>query len=1040
MKRAGCATFWLASVLWGQNGRVDFDRQIRPIFSDNCYACHGPDDNNRKAGLRFDTREGAFRDGGNDKIIVPGDAASSRLYRRISDQSASRMPPPSSGHSLTADQIDSIRRWIDQGASWESHWAFVPPKRPVIPTVKDQKRVRNPVDAFVLKRLETEGLQPSPEADKATLLRRVSLDLTGLPPTPAELDSFEQDKSADAYEKQVDRLLHSPHYGERMAMQWLDLARYADSHGYHIDSHRDMWPWRDWVIRAFNRNMPFDQFTIEQIAGDLLPNATLEQRIATGFNRNHMINFEGGAIPEEYQLEYVVDRVDTTATTWLGLTLGCARCHDHKYDPITQKEFYSFAAFFNSVSEEGLDGMDGNAKPFLKLPTEQQRAEQERLTPQIVRLQAALPVALMSLKQLKWEKERTDSMPPPSTDGLAAHYEFDGSLADTSGQYQHGRVLKGSVAFTAGPVGRAAAFDGNTSVVLAKPGALEKTKPFSLALWLKPTATRETRILTYATAIELILEKAQVLPHLRQVSSLRLRLADSLVIRSRKSIQIGTWHAVAVTSDGSTKASAVRLYIDGQPAEIDVLEDSLPPAPAGGPLAIGDPASGNPYKGDLDDLRIYRRVLSTGEINQLAIQEPARATLALPIDKRSADQTRRLYDYFLSYQADGDIPKQYAELKDLNRRRDELEKSILTTMVMEEMNHPRDTHVLARGDYRNPGEKVYPGTPAVLGEWPQDAPRNRLGLAKWLVDERNPLAARVAVNHFWQMYFGLGLVKTSEDFGSQGDAPSDPALLDWLATEFVRTGWDIRALQKLIVTSATYRQTSRTTPQLQERDPENRLLARGPRFRMPAEMVRDNALAVSGLLNPQVGGPSVFPYQPAGLWEELAFGGAFSMQTYVQSKGPDLYRRSMYTFWKRTSPPASLTTFDAPNREKCTALRLVTNTPLQALVLENDPTYVEAARVLAQRAIREAGGSVDKRIAFAFRLATARRPTQQEQAILSKLQAAELARYTEHPSDARKVTSVGEFPVPAGQDLAELAAWTSVASVILNLDETITKE
>ena len=1032
---------------------VDFDREIRPILSDNCFACHGPDERQRMAGLRFDIKEGAFLDRGKYKIIEPGNAAQSRLFQRIAATAkALRMPPPGSGHSLTDHQIQLIRDWIDQGAAWETHWAYVKPKRPAIPPVKGPKWVRNPIDNFVLARLESENLKPSPEADKTTLLRRLSFDLTGLPPSIEEIDAFLKDKSPAAYEKQVDRLLQSPHYGERMAMPWLDLARYADTHGYHIDSHRVMWPWRDWVISAFNRNMPYDEFTVEQIAGDMLPGATDAQRIATGFNRNHMINFEGGAIPEEYQLEYVVDRIEATATTWLGMTMGCARCHDHKYDPIKQKDFYSFAAFFNTIPEEGLDGRDGNAKPMLRLPSPGQAAEEKDLKDKIQGLQSRLPDAGLALLQAAWETNRRESLIAPSRDGLLVHYEFDGSLADTSGHYRHARAVKGEATFPAGPVNRSVSFDGLTRVDFGDAPSLDKSRAFSLALWMKANSGREMDVLARVEdsatrrGYELRLGKSEALPHLREASHLYFRLThkwpgDAIEIQSRDLFITGKWYAVAVTYDGSGKGSGLRLYIDGQAAEFDLPRDSL----AGSigtakALEVGDGAISDPYKGQLDDLRIYGRVLEIAEVRQLALQEPARATLFLPVLKRSREQKARLQDYFLRFDAPQGIRTDYAELGRLNARFDDLEKSILNTMVMKEMDSPRSTNILGRGDYRNRGERVSPNVPAILPPLPKDAPRNRLGLAQWLVSPENPLTARVAVNHFWQMYFGLGLVKTAEDFGVQGDAPSHPELLDWLATEFVRTGWDVRAMQKLIVTSATYRQSSRVSPELHERDPENRLLARGPRFRLPAEMVRDNALAISGLLNGKIGGASVFPPQPGGLWEEIAYGGVFSAQKFVPSHGSDLYRRGMYTFWKRTSSPPALTTFDAPNREKCVARRAVTNTPLQALALENDPAYFEAARVLAERTIREAGRNPDQRIVYAFRAATARKPTAKEIAILRDVARDALTSYRGNPGRAREIISVGESRPDRREDPGELATWTNVASVILNLDETITKE
>jgi mono/diheme cytochrome c family protein len=779
--------------------KIDFDRQIRAILSENCFACHGPDEKARKAKFRLDTKSGAFaplRGGG--FAIVAGKPAESELIRRISSPEADeRMPPVKSGKKLTSGQVELLRKWVAQGAKWSEHWAFVPPRRPTLPKLDDADWAHNGIDRFVLARLRTSGLKPSPEADRPTLLRRLTLDLTGLPPTPSEVDAFLADAGSDAYEKQVDRLLSSPHFGERMALDWLDAARFADTHGYHIDSGRDMTKWREWVIAAFNQNKPFDQFTIEQLAGDLLPNATLGQKIASGFNRNHMINFEGGAIPEEYHTAYLVDRVNTTGTVWLGLTIGCAQCHEHKFDPISQKEYYQILAFFNNVPENGLDGSKGNAAPLLKVPSPGQKQMLEHL---------------------------------------------------------------------------------NTAVKDLEP-RLRTFKP----------------------------------------------------------------------DDPEAKALSERLA------------------------------------------------------------------------------------------------KLRQELSDLDKR-------IPTTMVMEEMPKQRDTFLLVRGQYDKKGDKVTANVPAFLPALAKDAPGNRLGLARWLVDPAHPLTARVAVNRYWQVFFGTGLVKTAEDFGSQGELPSHPELLDWLAVEFAspsaapsgsgsKTPWDIKSFIKLIVTSATYRQSSAVTRELHERDPENRLLARGPRHRLQAEFIRDQALAISGLLDREIGGKSVSPYQPPGLWEELmsrADGKNWTAQTYVQDHGKYLYRRTMYTFWKRTCPPPTLATFDAPDRETCTVRRARTNTPLQALVLMNDPTYLEASRKLAERMMNEAK-TTDERIAFAFRLAIARKPTERETAVLRRIFDTQMAEYRKDGNKAVKLLTIGEAKRDEKLDPAELAAWTIVASAILNLDETVTK-
>ena len=1025
---------------------VDFDRQVRPILSDNCFACHGPDEKHRMMGIHFDTKEGAF---GKPGVIVPGDSAHSKMYLRISNPNvAMRMPPSYSGRKLTPAQIETVKNWIDSGAKWESHWSFVPPKRPELPAVKDTAWVRTPIDNFVLAKLEQQGLHPAPEADKTILLRRVTFDLTGLPPTPAELNAFLADNSPNAYDKVVDRLLASPHYGERMAMQWLDFARYADTHGYHIDSAREMWPWRDWVIGAFNRNMPYDEFTVEQIAGDMLPHPTQTQIIATGFNRNHMINFEGGAIPEEYQNEYIVDRIEATSTTWLGITLGCARCHDHKYDPFTQKDFYSFGAFFNGVPEKGLDGYKGNAVPFLQLPSPQQAQMKQMLLDAIKKEDAKVAAA-----QSAWERDERSTPIADVTSGLVDEYRLDGSLDNQLHADRAGKLLAGKLTYTDGRAGRAADLDEEPNVSLGAAGTFRPDQPFSVAVWVKADGPSGMALLQnpeYEIKLDYCSkENCNVIVHFK----------NGIEVKSKQGVTLENWSHLIASYDGSENAKGIQIYIDGRNVPTDTVADvhasqteprppgsgpkpaTEPRAPASGPpdLQIGNKTLGTAFKGQISDLRFYDRRLYASEALQIGLLNPLHAVLSIPTERRSEDQAKWLRKYFVAEIANRAEKQLNTDFETLNRGLDQINREIPSTMIMSEMDKPRDTFVLARGDYRNRGEKVSPDTPAVLPPVPRDAPRNRLTLAKWLIDPGNPLTARVAVNHFWQMYFGIGIVKTSGDFGSQGDPPSNQALLDWLATEFIRTHWDVKAMQRLIVTSAVYRQSSKVSPELLEKDPENQLLARGPRFRLPAEMIRDNALAISGLLNDKIGGRSVSPYQPKGLWEEMAFGGDFSAQKYEQSHGADLYRRSMYTFWKRSVPYPSLNTFDAPDREKCTAHRSVTNTPLQALVLWNDPTYVEAARALAQRDLEQAGPTDADRIRFAFRLATDRDPTAQELSILDNLYQTESAKYTANKAAAGKLISVGESKADPKLEPSQLAAWTLVTSAILNMDETITK-
>ena len=1052
---------------------VDFQKDVRPILSDQCFACHGPDEKARQAGLRLDTREGAFADRGGYRVIVPGDAAASRLYQRIShEHEAARMPPPTADRRPGPEQIETLRRWIDQGAAWETHWAYAPL----------DAGGGGSIDSFIRRRLAAEALEPSPEADKRTLLRRLSFDLTGLPPAPEDVAAFLRDRSPQAYERQVDRLLRSPHYGERMALEWLDLARYADTHGYHIDSRREMWPWRDWVIRAFNENKPFDEFTVEQIAGDLLPNPTRGQRIATGFNRNHMINFEGGAIPEEYHVEYVIDRVETVSTVWMAMTMGCARCHDHKYDPIKQREFYEFYAFFNSIDEKGLDGSTGNAAPLLPLPEEAQAERLDELASAIRSVEADLPVARIDREIDAWRRRAGETIPRAPRDGLEGHYEMEGGFADSSGRYRHGRVMRGEPLFRKGNAGLAASFDVDTRVVFDGTAAVDLSQPFTAAFWMRPSGQVAKPVLhkmddaQSGRGLAVTLTRPRPIPDaLRNDFHMIVRLAsareEAIAVRTKEPLRSGKTYSglyhVALSYDGSGQAAGITLRLNGKPAETKILADALRGSPhVERPFEIGAGRFGGRYTGTLDDLRIYSRVLSGAEVETIRVHEPIRALLAEPYvpcadilakapppseddvygakpDKAASGckaRQARLREYYSTHAAPASERTLYARLQALKREKQALEREIPDLMVMRELKQPRETFMLGRGDYRNRGRKVSAQTPSWLPPFPAGAPRNRLGLARWLVSPEHPLTARVAVNRYWQMLFGRGLVHTSEDFGSQGELPSHPQLLDWLAADFISSGWDVKRLIKRIVMSAAYRRDSRLTPALRGRDPENRLLARGARYRLPAEFVRDNALAVSGLLNDTVGGPSVFPYQPPGLWKELAYGGMFTAQVYRPGSGADLYRRSLYTFWKRTVPPPSLSIFDAPDREKCIARRARTNTPLQALALMNDPTYVEAARALAQKTILEGGRGAGERIRYAYLRALAREPRAEETRLLRELVRVERAKFRKNPESAAQLLAVGNAPRDKRIAPDELAAWSAAAGSILNFDETISKE
>jgi hypothetical protein len=944
-------------------------------------------------------------------VFVPGDPARSEVFRRItSTNPAQRMPPAYLGHDRLSDaQIDTIRRWIEQGAVYQPHWSFIPPQRAVLPEVNDQSWPRNVIDRFILARLEREGLRHGPEADRATLVRRATLDLTGLPPTPAELNAFLNDAAPGAYEKVVDRLLGSPRYGERMAIRWLEAARYADTNGYQSDGPREMWRWRDWVIEAFNRNQPFDRFTIEQIAGDLLPNATLSQKIATAFHRNHRTSAEGGIVDEEFRVEYVADRVETTANVWLGLTLGCARCHDHKYDPVTQKEFYQFFAFFNNVPEKGFVYNFGNEEPYAKapLPHQQQRLDEfdRKIATAAARLQVLQPKA--DKAERAWEKR-------------ARTQKIDWSV--TAGQvFRHGHAehLDGKRFVTAGSD-------------IAK---FNYRDPFTFAAWITPESPKGA-ILSRAE------DYFEGQGHALYLLDGRIRLhvifrwTDlGMRVETENPVKLNQRQHVLVTYDGSMKAAGVRIYLNGEPQRLKVLFDQcIWPIDSKEPFRIGA-GGGLRFQGSIDDVRVYNRALTPEEAAVLALVDPVNRIAAMEKAARTKAQQDKLRMCFLEKFAPRDVRQARAGLAEIEAERQRFYNTIPTVMVMSERKDRRDTFVLKRGAYDAPGEKVAPGTPAVLPALRDGWRRDRLGLARWLVDRGNPLTARVIVNRFWEMLFGTGLVKTVEDFGAQGEWPMHQELLDWLAVEFMESGWDVKAILRRMVTSAVYRQSSIMTPDMIERDPENRLLARGPRLRLPPEMIRDQALAWSGLLVEKLGGPSVKPYQPPGLWQELQGG-----KGYEPDKGEGLYRRTLYTYWKRTVAPPSMIVFDSPDRETCVVRETRTNTPLQALNLMNDVIYVEAARKLAERMLREGGAAAEGRLRYAIEMVLARPPRARELGVLEKALERFAAFYRAHPDDALKYLAQGDAKRDKRFDAAELAALTAVASLLMNTDEAITKE
>ena len=1066
---------------------VRFNRDIRPILSDACYKCHGPDSTTRKADLRLDTKAALFNKRGDVTLIVPKQPAKSELFRRISTSDADvHMPPKDSGRVITKRQTAMIRKWIEQGGGWEPHWAFIPPSRPAVPKVRSRKRLKNAIDAFVVARLERLGRNLSAEASKETLIRRVTLDLTGLPPTLQEIDDFLNDKSANAYEKVVDRLLKSPRFGEKMAVDWLDAARFADTSGYQNDGPRSMWRYRDWVIEAFNSNKPYDKFVVEQLAGDMIadkaisrltPDARMKLRIATAFNRNHRGNAEGGVVPEEFQVEYVVDRVETTYTIFQGLTMGCARCHDHKFDPLSQKDFYRSFAYFNNIPEYGRAIKEGNSPPFIKAPTNEQRAKLAGLDRQLDaakrRFAKLKPKIAASRRGFEKTLMAYGGVASSVEDGLIAHYPLNRNSNNivtkkaSIGRKPADRADTTSrIPYRKGRINHAALLDGKRFINAGNIANFGYFDKFSLGAWIKPATTKAGTVLSRMTDVEhgdgyaLALHNGKL-----QFNLVKRWLDDSIRVETKTSIPGDKWTHVFATYDGSRVAKGIRIYINGKSVPLNVKHDFLNQTMqnAKEPLRIG--AGGGPknrFRGLIDDVRVYGRALDPTEVLIVSTPRTITQIYPIPVLKRTMGERHKMNLWYLKTGHHKEGSKAWKQLRLLCRKRDAYYESIPTIMVMREMKTPRKTHVLKRGEYDKPGERVFPGVPASLAATMKSQPKNRLELARWMVSRDNPLTARVAVNRFWQMLFGTGLVKTAEDFGSQGERPSHPQLLDWLAVEF-RTkpppltkggpggvAWDVKRLLKTIVMSGTYRQSSKASggrkpagsyPEADatgspfSRDPANRLLARGPRYRMSAEMIRDQALFLAGLLTEKRGGPSVLPYQPKGLWKEIATDG-----DYNQSHGPNLYRRSMYTYWKRTVSPPVMSAFDAPAREFCRVRRPRTNTPLQALALLNEVSFVEAARAFAQRAMKEGGKTPEMRITYAFRLATSRKPKPVELKILLNGYRAHLKKYQSDRNAAIALISTGEAPRDKTLKPAEHAAMTAIASVILNLDEVMTKD
>ena len=1037
---------WLLLVfgisLASQAAEIDFNRDVRPILSENCFACHGPDKGKRKSGLRLDTKEGAYGSGKSGKTaIVPGDAAKSEMIARIvSKDDEESMPPPEQHKKVTPEQLATLKQWIANGAFFDKHWALKKVQGAPVPEVKDSSWPKNEIDRFILARLEKEGLKPSPEEGKERLIRRATLDLTGLPPSVAEVDAFVNDKAPEAFEKVVDRLLASPHFGERLAVPWLDLARFADTSGYHNDSLREMWLWRDWVVSAFNQNKPFNDFTVEQLAGDLLPNATVEQKVATGFNRNVMTSDEGGIIPAEYLNLYVIDRVNTTGITWLGMTVGCAQCHDHKYDPLTQRDYYRLYSFFYNVPESGIDGTRvHNPKPFMLVPSAEQKAKLEKLAAESVLAEKNAAEINKSFEPefKRWQAEEPKQPKKPDLEGQVGYFALSSTPngADATGKPIEAKLNGTAVLFApAGRAGPSFSFETKGYLEAGNNFRFERNQSFSAAAWvrLKSNGTGH------------LFGKLEAAPRYRgwriEMTDRRVNIQlinewekSAIEVRSAEQFPQDAWMHVALTYSGSGKASSVKLYVNGKSVKLDIKKDTLKETIlSDAPFTIGGPQNGG-LLAQIDDLRIYNRKLEEADAKALVLLG-ARQLLEIPVEKRSGEQLKDLKAIFrtLAFGALADAEKRVADAK---KAAEDFEKNIPNTMVMEELPKPRDAFIKLRGAYDKDGDKVTAGVPEFLpaiAPHPDGKTLNRLDFAKWLVTPEQPLTSRVAVNRWWAMIFGTGIVKTVNDFGMQGEWPSHLELLEWLAADYMRD-WNTKRVIKQMVMTATYRQASRMTKEMLEKDSGNRLLERGPRNRLDAEFVRDNALAISGLLDPEMGGKGVLPAQPPGIWD-VSDGGK-----YNKTKGTAQYRRGLYVYWRRSTPYPSFLTFDAPQREFCVAVRARTSTPLQSLILMNDPVYVESARAFAARTFKEGGPDNASRLLYMWRLALGRPPSAQELSILDTTLQQQLANFKQDPKAAEGLLKVGEIANPEGIPAGELAAWTAVGNVILNLNETITK-
>ena len=1013
--------------------KVSYAREILPILSDRCFFCHGPDKEKQEADLRLDIRAEAIKAFAWDP---ENPADSEALIRIFSTDRKEIMPPPKSHLTLTDKEKNLIKTWVEQGAEYEAHWAFVtPPKEIPIPQTADKSWAKNPIDNFILARLEKEKLAPSPPASPERWLRRVTFDLTGLPPTQAEMDEFLSDASPAAKENIVNRLLASPRFGERMATPWLDVARYADSFGYQADINTEAWPYRDWVIRAFNENLPLDQFIIQQLAGDLLPDATRDQKLATAFNRIHRKTNEGGSVPEEFRQEGISDRIHTISTAFMALTMECARCHDHKYDPITAKDYYSMGAFFNSVDEFGL--IQGGStrgtvlpQPSLLLPTPEQDEKLTGLRKNIELAQNELEIRIKAAEPAfqVWLKSNKIVTPADLVGKFSFETENKEALENEADAKSPAKT--GGNRLAPGKHGKGILADGDSLTKLPDFGIKHADQPLSISLWLKPGEDYKRAVVFANTSsfdvpfsgYELLMEEGR----------LTWTLARELPgcgasVTTTQTIPTGDWTHVTVTNDGSRKAAGLKIFINGKPVATTTVRDNLTRDYHIG-SGLNFTARGRDIGlrgGMVDEIHIHTRAITPLEVASIHAGKPASKIGSTP---------EQLREFFLSA-IDPETRALSQKIASARAAYRDAEKDVREIVTMRESEKPVPAHILARGDYTQPTDKVERETPAWLPPFPSDQPRNRLGFAKWLTSPEHPLTARVLINRVWQEIFGTGIVESSDNFGLQGAQPSHPELLDWLARDLMNHGWDHKRAIKQMVLSATYGQDSKASPELRERDSANMLHARGPARRLSAEMLRDSALAISGLLAETIGGPPVKPYQaPGSMWKEINN----FLPVYEPDKGAGLYRRSLYTFWRRTTTPPNMTLFDTTTREVCATRRMVTNTPLQALVMLNDPQFVEAARKLGERIMKEGGTTDETCVKWAYRHVIGAHPSSEQLPILLELITQQRGLFASKSSDAEALLKTGDAPADPALDKTELASFTALAQALLNLDSNIT--